>query len=349
MGRPPAGYLPAMRLRRWDWSGPALARRVRGRGFSYLDEDGRTISDPEVLERIRGLVIPPAWRDVRICPWPHGHLQAVGIDDAGRRQYLYHEQWRQHRDDEKFRHVRTFAHALPRGRATFEEHLTLRGLCRERVLAAAAILLDTGAFRIGGEEYVETNGSHGLATLTREQVAVRRGPAIEFDYPAKSGRQQMLLVARPDVASVVRSLLRRPDDDESLLACFQSRAWRPIRSTDINEYLGEVLGAGATAKDFRTWHGTVLAAVALADAGPVKSRSARRQAEAAAMREVAEHLGNTPAVSRSAYVDPVVVEAYREGVTIDPAIATRGPLSEPKVRDAAERAVLDLLDQDEVS
>lgn len=215
----------------------------------------------------------------------------------------------------------------------------------ERVLAAA-VLLDVGAFRIGGEEYVEEHGSYGLATVTREHVAVRRGPVIAFDYPAKSGRQQLQAVARPDVAEVVRSLLRRRDRGESLLACYESRDWQVIRSGDINTYLGEVVGAGATAKDFRTWHGTVLAAaaVALAEGGSTTGTTVRRRAEAAAMREVAEHLGNTPAVSRASYVDPLIVDAFREGVTIDPAIAELGPLSEPPARDAAERAVLRLLD-----
>lgn len=340
-----------MRLRRWDPAGPAIRRRRRGRGFGYVDAGGEPLRDEESLARIRALVIPPAWTDVRICPWPHGHLQAVGTDDAGRRQYLYHEAWREQRDREKFARVREFGRTLPKARARIADDLATRGLNRRRVLAAAARLLDIGFFRIGGEAYAQDNGSHGLATVLRSHVSVARGGTVVFEYPAKSGQERVQAVADDDVVAVVRALMRRREPDLTLLAYYEGRAWHEVRSADVNDYLHEICGDDNSAKDFRTWHGTVLAAVALATASDdpaALGRAARRRTEAGAIKEVAEYLGNTPAVCRSAYVDPAVIEAFEQGVTVRPTLERLGAgevFVDEADRERVERAVLDLLDE----
>jgi DNA topoisomerase I len=334
-----------VRLRRWDPAGPALRRQRRGRGFSYVDLDGGLIVDPEVRQRVAGLVIPPAWCDVRICPWPNGHLQAVGTDDAGRRQYLYHPAWREQRDREKFERVRTAAERLPEAREQIARDLATRGLNRRRVLAAAARLLDVGFFRVGGAEYTEDNGSYGLATVLRDHVTVTRDGVVVFDYPAKSGLDRVQSIADDAVLAVVRALLRRRRAGESLLAYYQRPHWQAVRSEEINDYLRELLDDEWTAKDFRTWHGTVLAAVSLAVIQPPGSASARKRALTHAMREVAHYLGNTPAVSRSAYVDPAVVEAFDQGDTIAWALGELGDAGagELATRGRVEEAVLKLL------
>ncbi len=340
-----------MRLRRWDPAGPAILRRRRGRGFGYMAVDGAALRDEEALARIKGLVIPPAWADVRICPWPHGHLQAVGTDDAGRRQYLYHDAWREQRDRQKFERVRDFGRALPKARARIADDLATRGLNRRRVLAAAARLLDIGFFRIGGEAYAQENGSHGLATVLRSHTSTARGSVV-FEYPAKSGQERVQAVADDQVVEVVHALMRRREPDQTLLAYYEGRAWHEVRSADINDYLHEICGDDNSAKDFRTWHGTVLAAVALAtatdDDPAALSPTARRRAETRAIREVAEYLGNTPAIARSAYIDPAVIEAFEHGLTIRPTLERLGTddvLIGEHDRDRIERAVLDLLDE----
>jgi DNA topoisomerase IB len=327
-----------MRLRRADPSGPGYRRRRRGKGFSYTDERGRPLTDPEVLGRIRALVIPPAWRDVWICPDPRGHIQAVGVDDAGRRQYRYHDVWRAKRDAAKFDHVLDVARRLPALREAVGRALSDRGPTRRRVLAAAVRLLDEGVFRVGGEEY---ENSYGLATLKRDHATVR-GSTIEFRYPAKGGVERAVQVVDPRLAPLVRALLRRPDENPDLLAYREGRTgWRDVRSADINAYLRETTGCDISAKDFRTWHATVLAALALAgpQARAAGSPTARRRAVSRAMREVAEYLGNTPAVARASYVDPRIVDLYHAGTTI-------GLPGDDDPRDAAEKAVLDLLSDD---
>ncbi len=337
-----------MRLRRWDPAGPAISRRRRGRGFSYADPDGRPVSDLAALDRIRSLVIPPAWREVAICPWPNGHIQAVGTDDAGRRQYLYHPQWRERRDEEKFERIVGFGRRLPRAREVIARDLATRGLNRRRVLAAAARLLDIGFFRIGGERYADENGSYGLATVNRDQMSIRRGGVVVFDYPAKSGQQRVQAVADPQVVRVLRELRRRRAPGEPLLAYYERPRWRTVRSADINDYLHELMGEDVTAKDFRTWHATVLAAVSLAVAEPAATTAAgRKRAEAQAMREVARYLGNTPAVSRSAYVNPSVVEAYEDGETVSSVLHRLGDVGpgELATTGPVEQAVLRLLDR----
>jgi DNA topoisomerase IB len=328
---------------------PGIARRRRGRGFEYLDERGRRVEDAELLERIRALVVPPAWTDVWICPDPDGHLQAVGTDAAGRRQYLYHPRWRARRDQQKFDRMLDFARALPRVRRVVRRDLAGDGLTRERVLACAVRLLDRGLFRVGSEEYAEVNGSYGLATLERQHVTVEPRHGLVFDYTAKGGVRRVQAVRDREAHAVIAELKRRRSRDRSLLAYANGR-WKPVRSADVNDYLKDAAGEGFTAKDFRTWHATVLAAVALAAAPESGSETARKRTIAAVVADVAEHLGNTPAVCRASYIDPRVFDRYRAGATI---ARTLDGLDELEAAPAAlqrriELAVLELLENDEL-
>jgi DNA topoisomerase-1 len=339
-----------MRLRRADPNGPGYTRRRQGKGFSYRDVHGAPLTDSAELARIRALAIPPAWRDVWICPDPRGHIQATGVDQAGRRQYRYHDVWRRKRDEAKFDHILEVAEQLPALREKVAMDLSLRGYPRERVLAAAIRLLDEGVFRIGGEEYASEDAvggaSFGLATLRREHVSVR-GAVMEFRYRAKGGIERAQRIRDPEVAKVVRALLQRDDEAGELLAFRAGGQWRDVRSADVNDYLKAATSSQISAKDFRTWHATVLAAVLLA--GPArnaKSAGARRRAISRVMREVAEHLGNTPTVARASYVDPRVVDLYQGGMTVELPAAVRSaedPLSSAAAREEAERAVLELL------
>src|SRR5215204_1652685 len=336
------------RLRRSDCSGPGILRRGRGRGFEYLDEDGERIDDEEVLERIRELVIPPAWKHVWICPYPLGHIQAVGTDAAGRRQYLYHEQWRARRDQEKFDEMLRFARALPRIRSTAEKHLARRGLTRERVLACSVRLLDRGFFRVGTEDYAEQNRTYGVATMQKRHVTLGPKGLLVFDYVAKSGKKRVQSVVDPKVYAVVKKLKERRGGRE-LLAFKDGRTWVDVRSDHINEYIKAIAGEDFSAKDFRTWHGTVLAAVALAvSGGAAASKTARERAISRAVKEVAYYLGNTPAVCRASYIDPRVFDAYQGGLIIRPALeeAAEAPAGEMAIHQPAlEKAVLDLIDE----
>jgi DNA topoisomerase I len=337
------------RLRRVDCAGPGIARRRQGRGFGYTWADGRRVTEQEVLDRIRALVIPPAWEDVWICPWANGHIQAIGSDEAGRRQYRYHDAWREQRDRDKHDRILLVARRLPRARQTVAEHLALTGYPRERVLAAAFRLLDVGFFRIGSEEYAGDNGSFGLATLLREHVRLS-GDAIAFDYPAKSGQQREQYVVDPDVITVIRGLRRRKDDSPELLAYKRGRRWVDLRSEEVNAYLREVTGVETSAKDFRTWHATVLMAVALAVSREVADTPGKRKrAVARAYREVADYLGNTPAVARKSYVDPRVVDLYDTGTTVAAALeraAHSADADGPILHGTVERAVLRMLSKD---
>jgi len=317
---------------------PGLSRRRRGRGFSYLDAEGRPVRDEVTLERIRALAIPPAWEDVWICPDANGHLQATGIDAAGRKQYRYHDLWRERRDRQKFAEVVGFARALPRLRRRIARDLKAGddgAPTRERVLACAARMLDLGFFRIGSESYAAGNGSFGLATIRKDHVRIA-GDDVVFDYPAKSGQRRVQAIADPDVRAVVLALKRRRGGPDELLAYRSGRRWVDVRSEDVNDYLKDRAGASVSAKDFRTWNGTVLAAVALARrTDRPSSKTGRRRAAAAAVREVAVFLGNTPAVARRSYIDPRVIDCFLAGDTIAPA-HKRG-------RRAIEAAVLDLI------
>jgi DNA topoisomerase IB len=333
------------RLRRSDLTGPGLRRRRCGAGFTYVDDTGGRVTDEVTLERIRGLVIPPAWEDVWICPWPNGHIQAVGTDAKGRRQYRYHDLWRQQRDRDKFDHVLQLARALPALRKTCELHLRSAGMAREKVLATAVQLLDVGFFRVGGEEYVEENGSYGLCTLLRRHVQTA-GDELLFDYPAKSGQRRVQSVVAPDLAAVVAELKRRRSASGRLLAYRDGTRWRDVTPAEVNAYLRQNAGLDVTAKDFRTWNATVLASVALAVSWRAAAGTrAQDRAVRRAVCEVATYLGNTPTVCRTSYIDPRVIDLYRDGVTIRRALDRLGEegYGVPGTRGAVERAVLQML------
>lgn len=335
------------RLRRSDCSGPGLKRIRHGRGFRYLGEGGRPIKSEEELGRIRALAIPPAWEDVWVCSDPLGHLQATGVDAAGRRQYLYHERWRAHRDREKFERMIRFAESLPRLRRRLAK--TLRGgelePSREIVLASAVRLLDIGLFRVGSEQYADEDHGIGLATVRKEHVRVHDG-AMEFDYPGKGGLRRRQVIEDPVTVELIGKLKRRRGGPEGLLAFRNGRTWHDVRSDDINEYLKEQLSDEFSAKDFRTWNATVLAAVTLAaDGREVTTKTARKRTVNAAVRAVSELLGNTPAVARRSYIDPRVFDRYLSGWTIAGALERIPELdvADDRVRTQVERAVIDLL------
>ena len=326
-----------VRLRRSRLAEPGWVRRRNGKGFRYLDQDGEPVGG-EDRDRIRALVIPPAWREVWICPWPNGHIQAVGVDDAGRKQYLYHEEWRRQRDAQKYDRVLKLAPALPEFRRAVAGDLRGRGFTRARTLAVGLRMLDRGMFRTGGDEYVEQNGSYGVATLLREHVAVR-GERISFDYHAKGGVQRTVTLADPLLAAAVAGLKRTRSGADRLLVYRSGRTWHEVHAEDVNERFQELVGEEYSVKDMRTWNATVLAAAVLAGSRPT------RGAVTGMYREVAEHLGNTPAVAKKSYVDPRLVELFERGVTIGPALDElgSGDLSRDEIRESAEHAVRDLL------
>jgi DNA topoisomerase-1 len=306
-----------VRLRRSNLKKPGLSRRRSGPGFRYLDADGGRVTDPGTIERIKGLVIPPAWQDVWISTDPRGHIQATGVDVAGRRQYLYHPQWRTARDEAKFDHVLEVAGRLPKVRERLCADLTDgRGLTRERVLATIVRLLDLGMFRIGGDRYAarDEDPSFGLATLRPDHVRTKGG-CVLLQFPGKSGVEHSASVDDGEVCAVLRDLKRRRRGENRLFAYWDpaARRWPEIHADDINDYLREISGAEMTAKDFRTWHGTVAAAAELAEAGPRQAPTQRKKVIAGAMKQVAEKLGNTPAVARASYVDPRLLERYEKG------------------------------------
>ncbi|WP_315098851.1 DNA topoisomerase IB [uncultured Cellulomonas sp.] len=328
-----------VRLRRVRLDAPGWSRRRAGRGFLYLDQDKVRIVEPEHLERITSLAIPPAWRDVWISPWPNGHIQAAGLDDAERRQYLYHQQWTLRRGRLKHDHVLDVARRLPAARRRVRADLALEGMPRQKVLALAFRLLDLAYLRVGGEGYALQHGSYGLATLLRSHVRVlppesENDPGrVHLNFPAKSGQVRDTVVEDDDVATMVRTLTRRRDDGPELLAWRDDDGgWHDVTSSDVAGYVKQQLGPDATPKDFRTWHATVLAARGLADAGPPPaSERARRRVLSQVVKDVAEELGNTPAVCRSSYIDPRVIELWERGQTIRPtrsqAVAERETLA----------------------
>jgi DNA topoisomerase IB len=336
-----------MRLRRVDCAGAGIRRIRRGRGFSYVDVDGKRVTDPETLDRIKALVIPPAWKDVWICSAPNGHIQAVGTDDAGRRQYLYHAAWRVARDRAKHERMTTFARRLPKAREQMRADLERPDPDRRRVLGGAARLLDLGFFRIGSESYAEDNGSFGLATLLREDVTVSRDGTVAFDYVAKGGIRREIALSEPGLHRLIATLMRRKDDNPELLAYKDDNGWHDVKSSDINQYVAEIMGGDFTAKDFRTWHATVLCAVALSVSTDAPTTEAsRKRAVARAVKETADYLGNTPAVCRNSYIDPRVVDNYNDGRTVRGALDKLGAESEPgelATQGAVEAAVLRML------
>jgi DNA topoisomerase-1 len=287
-------------------------RRVRaGKGFRYLDPDGKPVRNPDELRRIRSLAIPPAWTDVWICPHPNGHLQATGRDARGRKQYRYHPRWRATRDETKYDRMIAFAAALPAIRAHLEQDLARPGLPRTKVLAAVVRLLETTHIRVGNEEYARANGSFGLTTLRARHAAVE-GSKVRFSFRGKSGVRHAIDLQDRRLARIIRRCQDLPGhelfqyvDDEG--------GTRTIDSADVNDYLRQISGADFTAKDFRTWAGTVLCARALGELGQFDTPAQARRHVVSAVESVARRLGNTPAVCRKCYVHPDVVDAYLDG------------------------------------
>jgi DNA topoisomerase I len=339
------------RLRRVDCGSPGITRRRRGRGFEYLDENGERIEDPDVLERIRSLAIPPAWEDVWICADPLGHIQATGVDARERKQYRYHDLWRERRDRQKFDAMVDFARSLPELREQVERDLRKRKVSRERVLACAVRLLDRGFFRIGSEDYAEENETYGLATMRKRHVAVD-GDTVVFDYEAKGGKRRVQVVGDRAISGLVRTLRRRRGGGHELLAYRNGRDWRDVRSTDINDYIKGVIGEEHSAKDFRTWNATVLAAVVLAASArerDMTTKGGRNRAKRDAVKSVARFLGNTPAVCRASYIDPRVFDRFDGGLTVGGVFERlpEDPADWPEIQRPIEEAVLDLIDRRE--
>jgi DNA topoisomerase IB len=281
-----------------------------------VDESGDPVRDEANLERIRALAVPPAWREVWICLDPLGHIQATGLDDAGRKQYRYHDSWRDRRDRSKFEEMLELAGLLPSLRRKLRRRLGGRGLTRERVLAGSVLLLDLGFFRVGGEEYAESNESFGLATIRRSHVRSEKG-AVVFDYPAKSSQRRVQEITDPQLVKLVRALKRRRGGGRELLAYRGRDGWVDVRSGDVNSHLRELTGSDLSTKDFRTWNATVLAAVLLAGReGEGRTKTARSRIARDVVKQVAGLLGNTPAVCRRSYIDPRVFDRFDSGETI---------------------------------
>jgi len=328
------------RLRRVSPNSPGWTRRRAGRGFAYVDAAGATLSADQI-EWIRSLVIPPAWRDVWICPLPNGHLQATGLDAAGRRQYLYHPAWREQRDRLKFDRVTAAAARLPEVRARVLDDLGASGMPLNRAAATAVRLLDLGYFRIGNDYYADANGSFGLTTLERRHV--RRTPeGLAFRFVGKSGIEHRVLIDDVSVVAAVEAMRRRHGGDR-LLAFRNGSGWADLSSAAVNAYLAELFGGDFTAKDFRTWHATVLAADALARSSESGVTAAsRKRAVRAAVVAVSDYLGNTPAIAKASYIDPRVIDLYESGTTIAASAGADYPSADER-QAALERAVLDLL------
>ena len=315
---------------------PGIRRRRKGKGFEYLDAQGRRVGDRHTLPRIRALAIPPAWRDVWICPRADGHVQAIGRDARRRKQYRYHAGWREVRDATKYERMVPFARRLPAIRRRVAQDLKRAGLPREKVLALVVRLLETTSIRVGNSEYARTNGSFGLTTLRDRHVAVTAG-RVRFRFKGKSGKLHEIDVADRRLARLVRKCQELPGQ-ELFQYVDDDGAPRAVGSGDVNDYLRAIAGEELTAKDFRTWAGTVAAARALADQPAPESDAAAKRAVVDAIKVVAEQLGNTAAVCRKCYVHPVVLDGFASGVTLGTvtAAAARG-LS------ADERATLALL------
>jgi DNA topoisomerase-1 len=299
---------------------PGIRRRRAGSGFVYLDRRGNRVSSATTLARIRSLAVPPAWTNVWISPTPAGHLQATGRDARGRKQYRYHDEWRALRDRMKYDHVLRLAEHLPAIRARVERDLRRRGLSRDTVIAAVVRLLDRSLIRVGNDEYLRENGSFGLTTLRERHVEVWGG-TIRFRFRGKSGARHSVEVVDGAVARLLRRCMRLPG---TALFRYVDEAGEPrtVDSEAVNDYLRRITGEDFTAKDFRTWHGTVLAAWALKDVGPFETKAQSRKRVAAAVDEVAARLGNTPAVCRACYIHPELIAAYLNGSL---ATLRRGP------------------------
>jgi len=310
---------------------PGITRRARGDAFSYRAPGGGAVRDPETLRRIRSLAIPPAWRDVWICPVENGHIQAVGRDARGRKQYRYHPRWREVRDQSKFERVLAFGEALPRIRRRIAADLRRTGLSREKVLATVVRLLETTLIRVGNDEYAQQNGSYGLTTLHNRHAKVR-GSQITFEFKGKSGIKHRIGLRDPRLAKLVRRCQELPGQDLFGYVDEQGIV-RDVTSEDVNAYLREIAGETFSAKDFRTWSGTVMAAIALREFEKFTSAKEAKRNLVKAVEAVAKMLGNTAAVCRRCYIHPAVLDGYMAGQTI---AASRGPAAR-RPRAAAPR------------
>lgn len=290
---------------------PGITRRRAGKGFTYRDAKGATIKNPKVLDRIRMLAIPPAWADVWICPRANGHIQATGRDVKGRKQYRYHNDWSTARSEHKFDKLPAFARALPKLRERVEHDLGLKGVCRDKVLATAVRLLEITLIRVGNATYAKQNRSYGLTTLNKRHIDVD-GAAMTFEFKGKSGVEHKVSVRDRRLARVVRTLEDLPGQQMFKYRTADGTLC-PITSDDVNAYIREAMGEGFSAKDFRTWAGTVSAARAFRDMDPPTSQTDGRRKITVCMKAVAGLLGNTPTVCRSSYVHPVVVDLYESG------------------------------------
>jgi len=318
-----------VRLRRSDPAKPGYTR-VDG-SAALLGRDGRRLRDPQELRRVAELVIPPAWTDVWVCADAAGHIQAIGTDQAGRRQYIYHPAWRQRRDQAKFERSLALAASLPAARRTVTRELRLPGFPKRRLLAAGFRIIDLGSLRVGSEEYLHANGSRGLTTLLCRHAAVE-GSRTTLTFPAKSGQRWSSAIEDDDLAALMRSLTAARGPRSRLLSWHDDR-WHGIHPVELNAYIRERTHGDFTAKDFRTLKGTIAAASALARAGVATTESAKKRAIAAAVQETAEILGNTRAVARNSYIDPRVFDRYRAGQVLESG-AGRSP-------EAALRSLID--------
>ncbi|HEY5353693.1 MAG TPA: DNA topoisomerase IB [Streptosporangiaceae bacterium] len=315
-------------LARSDPHGPGITRVRDADGFRYRDPSGAELTGQQALQRIRALRIPPAWEDVWISPDPLGHIQVTGADSKGRLQYLYHPMWRAQRDDQKFAHMLRFASALPALRDGAMQDLRRRGLKRDRVLAGVVRLIDLGLFRIGGERYAELDHHYGVTTLEKRHVRVTRN-GILFDYVAKWGKERTICVTDRVVLPTVRALAESDNGHEALFCYEHDGGWHQLHSREVGNYIASRAGGHFTAKEFRTWNATVLMALVLANAGPSATPASRKRVIAASVRQVAQALGDTPAVARSSYIDPRLIARYESAGELPevPALATGLPAS----------------------
>ena len=290
---------------------PGIRRRKSGKGFLYTRVDGSRLSEPDVLRRIKALAVPPAWTDVWICPFAEGHIQATGRDAKGRKQYRYHARFREVRESTKYERVIGFADALPSIREKVEEHMALRGLPREKVLATVVHLLETTLIRVGNDDYAKENNSYGLTTLKNRHVAVE-GNEVHFRFTGKSGKQWSLRVKDRRIAKIIRACQELPGQ-ELLQYVDEEGNCQDVTSTDVNDYLKEITGTDITAKDFRTWAGTVLAAMALNELESFDSAAQAKRNLRSAIEKVSARLGNTPTICRKCYVHPEVLNSYMDG------------------------------------
>jgi len=341
----PAESAKAAGLRYVNDAMPGIRRKRVGKHFSYIGLDGKPIRDPDELKRIRSLGIPPAYTDVWICPIPNGHIQATGRDAKGRKQYRYHPRWHEVRDETKYGRMMAFGQALPLIRERTERDLALSGMPREKVLATVVRLLETTLIRVGNDEYARTNKSFGLTTMRDRHVDIS-GSTVRFAFRGKSGKKHTISVKDRRLARIVKQSRDLPGyelfqylDDEGQR--------RDVTSDDVNAYLREITGQEFTAKDFRTWAGTVLAALALQAFDPFEKDSEAKKNIVRAIEHVAERLGNTPSICRKCYVHPAVLDAYLEGTVIE----TLEQRIEQEIEDTShhlrpeEHAVMQLLQQ----